>query len=593
MQVTFAYPWVLLLLWLIPALGLWHLFVHRRYHRDLGRFVAPVMQKRLLPPALRARSAWQSGLLLVSLFFLIVALARPQWGTQETTLWQRGRDVMILLDVSRSMLAPDVHPSRLQRAKADLLDLIEELRGDRAGLMVFRFKPVLLCPLTTDYAFLRHALEAADVDAAPRGQTNIGDAILSALDAFDDREGSHKVILLISDGEDLAGKAVEAAQRAGEKGIPIFAVGLGDPQGARIPIKDGERTGVLTYQGETVISRMQAHTLHAVAEASRGAYLPIGTASTSTLTLGELYRNVRRKIAQQEFEETLRRRRAERYTVFLLPGLLGALGVAFLSRGRLVMRSGPRQQGPTSSSARAGAHAPSLKDLTPPSRPLKNITIGFLAFGLASVAVSADTQKPSAPEFPTNTASVTMPETKRLPGRAEARRAQRLYALGRYEAAAQVYETAARGLSGRARRDCLYNAAVAFYQAGRYADAARMLQELDTASGGGDTAVPGALGAARYREAQQYVGEDVTNCVEKARLMRDAAEAFRRAARSKAENDNARHDLAFVLEQLPDVEEKAKIARLLQEYGTVPASELARRLLIEQRQILAEAKAAL
>jgi len=127
---------------------------------------------------------------------------------------QRGRDLIIALDVSRSMLAQDVHPNRLQRAKADIQDLLRELRGDRAALIAFRGKAVQLCPLTTDYAYLEQALAEVSPESAPRGETDIGDAVTKALEAFESDAGAYQAIILISDGEDLAGRIKAAAESA-------------------------------------------------------------------------------------------------------------------------------------------------------------------------------------------------------------------------------------------------------------------------------------------------------------------------------------------------------------------------------------------
>ncbi|MDI6774600.1 MAG: VWA domain-containing protein [Verrucomicrobiota bacterium] len=380
MNVLFVNAWALFFLWLVPAVGLWWYLVHRRRTKDLDRFVSPAMQKKLSPARSSAKTAWQSALALAGLFLLLVAAARPQWGAQEITVYQRGRDLMILLDVSRSMLADDVHPNRLQRAKTDILDLIKELKGDRAGLMAFRFKAILLCPLTTDYAFIRHALDAADIGAAPRGETDIGDAIAKALDAFDEREGAHKAIILISDGEDLSGRALEAAKKAGEKGVPIFTVGLGSAQGAKIPKNEAGASGFVAHQGQDVVTKMDNAALLAIAEASKGAHISIGTASTSTMTLGALYRSFRQKIAEQENEETMQRRRIERYQLFLLPAVILLLAGAFLSRGRLAFSSRPAAPALATESATT---PPPLKDINPPRQPPKSIATLLFSLALA------------------------------------------------------------------------------------------------------------------------------------------------------------------------------------------------------------------
>ena len=177
MSFQVANPRMFFLALLIAAGAAWVWTVLRNRDRRLAAMLSPAMQVKLCPRLSSTRMFVQLALVAAGLILCVLAAARPQWGMREETVYQRGRDLVIALDVSRSMLASDVRPNRLQRAKADLMDLIKELRGDRAALIAFRRKAVLLCPLTTDYAYLRQALEAADVDAAPRGETDIGDAI--------------------------------------------------------------------------------------------------------------------------------------------------------------------------------------------------------------------------------------------------------------------------------------------------------------------------------------------------------------------------------------------------------------------------------
>ena len=140
MHVQFVNPWALILLWLVPVIGIIWLATWHLKARALDRFLSPVMRPKLCPPPQTHRFYWQWALVLLGLLLALIAAARPQWGLREETVMQRGRDLIIALDVSRSMLAQDVHPNRLQRAKADIQDLLRELRGDRAALIAFRGK---------------------------------------------------------------------------------------------------------------------------------------------------------------------------------------------------------------------------------------------------------------------------------------------------------------------------------------------------------------------------------------------------------------------------------------------------------------------
>ena len=204
MQFQFEHPLLLFLLWLVPAIALLLAAAFRRSERRLENFVSAAMRARLSPPRGRGRFAAQLALLALALGLVLIAMARPRWGMRDERVFQRGRDLVIAVDVSQSMLARDVHPTRLHRAKADLTDLLRELRGDRAAIIAFRSKAVQVCPLTTDYAFLEYALDALSPESAPRGETDIGDAIDKAVAAFETDSGSHRAMILISDGEDLA-----------------------------------------------------------------------------------------------------------------------------------------------------------------------------------------------------------------------------------------------------------------------------------------------------------------------------------------------------------------------------------------------------
>lgn len=334
MHLQFANAWMLYALWLAPAVGAIWLWLYRRREAKLARLFSAAMRAKLCPPAQSRRFYWQWELLQAGLLLAIVAAARPQWGLREEIVVQRGRDLVIALDVSRSMLAQDVHPSRLQRAKTDILDLLRELRGDRAALITFRGQAVQLCPLTTDYAYLEQALDDVTVESAPRGETNIGAAIAKALEAFESDPGSHKAIILISDGEDLAGRAKAATETAKKKGVVIFTVGLGDPQGAKIPSAP-KKGAYLAYQGKDVVTRLEHETLKNIAETTGGAYVPVGLANVK---LGNLYRDHLRKITTRDLEESIQRKYIDRYGWFLLPAILALLGVAGLSRGRLAKK---------------------------------------------------------------------------------------------------------------------------------------------------------------------------------------------------------------------------------------------------------------
>ena len=328
----FVNPWMLVLVALVPVAGAWWTFLRARAEKRLNGLVAPALQGRLLPRNPRLFNV-QAALMLVGLALVLFASARPQWGHSAQKMQARTRNVVVALDVSRSMLATDVRPNRLERAKADIADLVDSLEGDRCALVAFRQKGVLLCPLTTDRAFLRSALETATPESAPRGETDLGAAIRTSLQALDPAMDDHHAIILISDGGDLRNNAFAYAHAAKKRGIPIFTVGLGDPR-RESTIPDPSGKGVQMFKGQPVKVRLEESALREIASASGGRYVPLATAGTAETTLGAIYRRFLRQVAAKEQAEEEEMRSTERFGVFLLPGLLLLLAAACFSRGR-------------------------------------------------------------------------------------------------------------------------------------------------------------------------------------------------------------------------------------------------------------------
>ena len=251
-------------------------------------FFAPSMANRLMP-ILDASRFFRKALLLFSAFvFAIVAVASPRFGTYYEEFSQSGVDVFILLDVSRSMLAEDVVPNRLGRAKSDIRDLLNNVTGDRVGLIAFAGKPIIKVPLTTDHGFFLQVLHTVDTDSAPRGGTAIGDAIRLALRAMSPEAERQRAMVLITDGDDQESMPLEAAKDAAERQVRILTLGLGNPaDGGRIPLRDaaGQST-YLKYDGQEVWSKMDETILREIARITEGAYVAAGT---RTFDLGQIY----------------------------------------------------------------------------------------------------------------------------------------------------------------------------------------------------------------------------------------------------------------------------------------------------------------
>jgi Ca-activated chloride channel family protein len=316
---------------LVPLFALVWALLRARREKALSRIVAPQLRARIMPPI---SDMWglQAWLIVIGLFLVLFSSARPQWGKSDEKYVERSRNVVIAIDVSRSMLAEDVRPNRLERSKADVADLIDSLNGDRSALVAFRRTGVLLCPLTTDYGYLKNALEQMSCDSAPRGETDLGSAIRAALEALDPAADDHNAIIIISDGGDLRGEALKSAELSRKRGIPIFTVGIGDPKkGAAIPAADGR--GEMKFNGSAVRVKLEEDALVAISKASNGRYVPLATSGTAETTLGAIYRRFLRQVAVKEQNEE-ESRIGERYAFFLVPGLVLLIAGAALSKGR-------------------------------------------------------------------------------------------------------------------------------------------------------------------------------------------------------------------------------------------------------------------
>ncbi len=260
-------------------------------HGVLDRLMTRLMQTRLVHRVPTFRRITAILLVMVAMVLLVFALMRPQWGATIQQAIRVDSQVMICLDVSKSMLAEDVAPSRMERAKAEidaLLGLMDQ--GQQVGLIAFAGKATVLCPMTTDFGFLRMVLRETRPDSVGLGGTKIGLALKKAVDGFGSEGDINRLILLITDGEDHDSFPIEAAKQASQKGIKIVCVGFGDPSGSKIEITDSA-TGVRSFlkdsSGNDVVSRLDRETLCDIAEETKGAYVP---AETGALDLESIYK---------------------------------------------------------------------------------------------------------------------------------------------------------------------------------------------------------------------------------------------------------------------------------------------------------------
>ena len=268
---SFERAWVLNALWLLPLVVALFWWSEQRRQSAIGRIVAPKLRAFLAGTASPLRRWFRSLCVIAALGLLIAALAGPRLGYDTLEVPHRGRDVIIAVDVSRSMLATDVVPTRLDRAKLLAEDLIGELGSDRIGLIAFAGSAFLQAPLTLDHGAVLTALDELDTNVIPKGGTNLAAAIAAAEDAFGKAEGFSRAVIVISDGEELSADGVAAAKQATAQGVRIFTVGVGSPEGSEIPDGAGEFVRDPSTR-KIVNSKLDEARMKEIAEATGGFY---------------------------------------------------------------------------------------------------------------------------------------------------------------------------------------------------------------------------------------------------------------------------------------------------------------------------------
>jgi Ca-activated chloride channel family protein len=303
---TFARPEWLHALWLLPLGAALFWWAEQRRRALIACIVAPKLRALLAGNTSPLRRWLRAACVLGALGLLAVTLAGPQLGYDTLEVPHRGRDVIIAMDVSRSMLATDVAPTRLQRAKLLAEDLVGELGSDRLGLVAFAGSAFLQAPLTLDHGAVLAAVDELDTDLIPKGGTNIAAAIRACEEAFGKAEGFSRAIVIISDGEELDADGLEAARQAGTAGIRIFTVGVGSEEGSEIPLGPGEF--VRDQSGKVVQSRLDAARMREIAEVTGGFYVPLDEDAARLLSTDGIGR-----MQEVEMSASASRRPIERY----------------------------------------------------------------------------------------------------------------------------------------------------------------------------------------------------------------------------------------------------------------------------------------
>ncbi len=308
----FANPTILHVLWLLPLMagGMWLLYQRRR--RIMARFADANLLDSLAQGLSKAKDQWRSVLLLLFFLFAVIAWARPQWGYTMQDAKHRGLDIMVAIDVSKSMLTRDVKPSRLERTKLAVKDLVKKLKGDRVGLMAFAGESFLMCPLTSDYSGFLLSLEDLSTDSIPRGGTNLAKAIEEAVKGYGKGEQTYKTLVVVTDGEEEEGQAENAAQKAKDKGIKIYTVGVGTKEGdlIQVPDESGQPEFLKDAQGNVVKSRLNENVLQQIAYITGGAY---ARSSGAQFGLDYLYDQQLSKLEKSDIEAKQTKRYHERF----------------------------------------------------------------------------------------------------------------------------------------------------------------------------------------------------------------------------------------------------------------------------------------
>ena len=310
-------------IWLIDfvAIGLvltGYAIIARR--RAALRFATAGLRNRILPAGTTSRHSISALMIAASMTLLCLAMMDIRWGKTWREVPQKGIEVMFVLDVSRSMLAEDAAPNRLSRARQMIKDMVDEMAGDRIGLVVFAGETRQSVPLTSHYEDFKQTLDSVGPHSVRVGGSRLGDAIKAAADGFISKTNDHKAIVVFTDGEDQESKPVEVANQIHqEKGIRIFTVGLGDiNEGARIPETDDRRSGFVQYAGKQVWSKMNGQILSQIATDSDGAWIPAGTRQVN---MADVYHGYVANVEQMEFETAKINTYTARFQWFAAPAL--------------------------------------------------------------------------------------------------------------------------------------------------------------------------------------------------------------------------------------------------------------------------------
>jgi Ca-activated chloride channel family protein len=312
----FGLPYMAILLWLVPAAIVFFVLSNRNRKKAMERFAEENVLPEISGSFDQKKRNIRNSFIVASVFLMVLSLMRPQWGFQWREVKRQGIDVVIALDTSKSMLAEDVLPNRLDRAKLAIKDLVRKLKGDRVGLVVFSGTAFLQCPLTVDYDGFLLSLDDVSVDTIPVGGTSLANAIYTSMKSYEGGKKQNKILIIITDGEDLEGGVDQAISMARHEGIRIFAIGIGAAEGELIPVTDekGKRVFLKDEKGNVVKTRLREDVLQKMALETKGMYV---RSTGAEFGLDLIYEQELSKIEKQELKSRMEKRYHERYQFFL------------------------------------------------------------------------------------------------------------------------------------------------------------------------------------------------------------------------------------------------------------------------------------
>lgn len=334
----FAEPINFIILLGVVALGVFIFWALARKKKLINLFGDLPLIFKNAPYISFARQRTKVVILLVALMLLSVVLVRLQFGTHLELLKREGLDIVVAVDVSNSMLAQDMNPNRLQKAKQEIQGIIDRLKGDRIAIVAFAGQAFIQCPLTLDYSAARFLLNAIDNTSVSVQGTSLTSAIEMATKAFNQKEKKHKVMLLLTDGEDHKGGVEPMADEARKQGIKIYTVGIGNPAGEPIPILDREGNKVgfkKDGSGEVIISKLDEVTLQKISLNTGGKYYH---ATAGEIELDRIFDEIS-KLEKKELEGTLVTRYDDRFQLPLLLVILLVVGEFFITERKKVPRN--------------------------------------------------------------------------------------------------------------------------------------------------------------------------------------------------------------------------------------------------------------